>query len=298
MNVSAEQMDTERFRSVIRRRLGLQFDDAKLAFLDEVLQQRLERLRCSRSAYLNELEGNSADDELSLLAQDLTVAETYFFRNIEQFHAFQHVVLPARMRARGSGRALRFLSAACASGEEPYTLAIILKDAISDPSWDVWIRAVDINAVALEKAKRARYAPWALRETPAEVMRRWFRPEERGMALTETARTAVTFEVKNLAVEDFELWPTAMYDAVYCRNVIMYFAPEQARALVARIARSLMPGGYLFLGHAETLRGLSDEFHLRHTHGTFYYQRKDESSPIQDVVVSRVTATDHPINNA
>ncbi|TAL03792.1 MAG: protein-glutamate O-methyltransferase, partial [Rhodospirillaceae bacterium] len=175
----------------------------------------------------------------------------------------------------GTARALRILSAACASGEEPYTLAIIVKEAIADSSWDVSIRAVDINPVALEKARRAHFAPWALRETPPEAQRRWFHPVDRGMTLNDAIRTAVTFEARNLAVEDSELWQSGIYDAVYCRNVMMYFAPEQARALVSRIARSLMPGGYLFLGHAETLRGLSDEFHLRHTHGTFYYQRKD-----------------------
>jgi len=290
------QSDIERFRAVICRRLGLHFEDAKLGFLNDVMQRRLEKLRRTSGDYLQELEDKTANGELSPLAQDLTVPETYFFRNIEQFRAFQEVVLPERMRVRGSFKALRFLSAACASGEEPYTLAIVVKETIADPTWDVSIRAVDINPAVLEKAKRARFAPWALRETPADAQRRWFRPEERGMVLDEAVRTAVTFEARNLAVEDSELWQPASYDAVYCRNVMMYFSPEQARALVSRIARSLMPGGYLFLGHAETLRGLSDEFHLRHTHGTFYYQRKDGPERIcltSDNVVPRAT----PVTN-
>src|SRR5262249_11911393 len=88
------------------------------------------------------------------------------------------------------------------------------------------------------------------------------------------AREAVGFEQRNLAADDPDLWPPARLDIVFCRNVVMYFAPEAARALIARIAAALQPGGYLFLGHAETLRGVSDAFHLCHTHGTFYYRRK------------------------
>jgi chemotaxis protein methyltransferase CheR len=88
-------------------------------------------------------------------------------------------------------------------------------------------------------------------------------------------RAAVTFEAANLASDDPQLWQPASYDVIFCRNVLMYFAPEKMRAVIARIARSLVPGGFLFLGHVETLRGVSDEFHLRHTHGTFYYERKE-----------------------
>jgi chemotaxis protein methyltransferase CheR len=139
----------------------------------------------------------------------------------------------------------------------------------------VAIRAVDLNPTVLAKARHAHFAPWALRETPAEVQRRWFHAKDRHLVLNDDVRTAVTFEARNLAVEDVDLWLPEHYDTVFCRNVMMYFSTEQATALVARIARSLMPGGYLFLGHAETLRGLSDAFHLRHTHGTFYYQRKE-----------------------
>ncbi len=143
--------------------------------------------------------------------------------------------------------------------------------------WDISIRAVDINPAALEKAARARYSSWALRETPAETQSRWFQASGRDLLLDPAIRCGVHFDERNLAVDDSELWRPGGFDIVFCRNVVMYFAPDQARALLARIARALQPGGYLFLGHAETLRGLSDDFHLRHTHGTFYYQRKDET---------------------
>jgi chemotaxis protein methyltransferase CheR len=91
------------------------------------------------------------------------------------------------------------------------------------------------------------------------------------------ARRRVTFETVNLADPHHDLWRRGSYDVVFCRNVLMYFSPEQRRAVIDRLAQALLPGGYLFLGHAESLSGLSDAFHLRHTHDAFYYQRKDES---------------------
>jgi chemotaxis protein methyltransferase CheR len=96
----------------------------------------------------------------------------------------------------------------------------------------------------------------------------------REFLLDDSVKGAVAFRSHNLVVDSAEVFPEGSYDVVFCRNVIMYFSPEVARSVVARIARSLAPGGYLFLGHAETLRGLSTDFHLRHTHGTFYYQRR------------------------
>jgi chemotaxis protein methyltransferase CheR len=266
-----------RFRAAITHRLGLQFDEAKLGFLDEVLQRRIEKLKCLSVTYLQMLENEPSDDELGALAQELTITETYFFRNNEQFRALADVVLPERMNVPERQKVLHVLSAGCASGEEAYSIAIVARETMTDPSWEIVIRAVDLNPAALEKAARAHYSAWALRETPPDIQRRWFRTEGREMILAETARMAVKFDARNLLADDPELWRPSAYDAIFCRNVLMYFAPEQMRAVIALIARSLAPGGVLFLGHAETLRGISDEFHLRHTHGTSYYARKERS---------------------
>lgn len=267
--------DVERFRGVILRRLGLRFEDAKLGFLGEVLQRRLEAGRLPSTLYLDALDGGPAPGELGALATELTVPETYFFRNIEQFRALADIVIPDRLGAAATSKTLRFLSAGCASGEEAYSIAITLREAMIDPTIAVRIRAVDINPAALARARRALYSAWALRETPEDARRKWFRAEKRDIALDVSVRDAVRFDERNLTLDDGDLWPVEGYDAIFCRNVIMYMSPEHARGVVGRIARSLAPGGYLFLGHAETLRGLSEDFHLRHTHGTFYYERKD-----------------------
>ena len=277
MNVAATGRELERFRTAIVQRIGLQFDDARLGFLGEVLQRRLEKLARPGDAYLRSLEQQPPLCEMSALAQELTVGETYFFRNSEQFRALADVVLPARMRAGPQPRMLRLMSAGCASGEEAYSMAMVAREAIAGSGCEFAIRAIDLNSDMLAKAARARYAPWALRETPADILSRWFRPEGRDMMVQESIRAAVTFEAANLAGDEALLWQPCAYDVIFCRNVLMYFAPDQMRATVARIARSLVPGGFLFLGHAETLRGISDAFHLRHTHGTFYYERRREA---------------------
>lgn len=267
--------DVERFRTVVARRLGLHFDDGRLPLLADTLERRLEALGRASETYLGQLDTEPEKVEIGILSTELTVTETYFFRNIDQFHATAEVALPARRAARLDTKRLRLLSAGCASGEEPYSLSILLREAAFDPSWSVAIRAVDVNPAALEKAKHGRYSRWALRETPAAVQSRWFSHDARGVVLEDDARSFVHFEEQNLAEENPDLWPCEAYDIVFCRNVLMYFVPETAQFVVEHIAHSLAPGGFLFLGHAETLRGLSQSFHLRHTHGTFYYQRKE-----------------------
>jgi chemotaxis protein methyltransferase CheR len=264
----------ERFREAIVASFGLSFDDAKLGFLNEVLRRRAESRGLPVEAYLAEFEAGAPAEEAGRLAEELTVGETYFFRNSVQFDAFREVVLPERMKARGPSGRLSFLSAGCASGEEPFTLAMVTREAVPTPPWQVSIRAVDLNPAALRKAAGGRYTSWALRETPPEIHRQWFEPAGRDMLVKPEIRSAVQFQIGNLAEDDGTIWRPATYDAIFCRNVIMYFTPAVQQAVIARIARSLVPGGYLFLGHAETLRGLSQEFHLAHTHDTFYYRRK------------------------
>jgi chemotaxis protein methyltransferase CheR len=281
----AAPCEMERFRSAVIRQIGLRFDDSKLGFLGEVLQRRLKERGCDRDAYLWELEYDHSPRELHALARELTVGETYFFRNNEQFAALAEVVLPERIAAKRAGRSLRLLSAGCSSGEEAYSMAMVARDAVADPSWSISVRAVDINPAALEKARRGRYSPWSLRETPDDLRARWFRGDDgREVVLDKVVRDAVLFEAANLASDDAGLWQAATYDAIFCRNVLMYFAPEQMRAVIARIARSLAPGGFLFLGHAETLRGVSDRFQVCQSHGAFYYRLKDEGDEEEEQV--------------
>jgi chemotaxis protein methyltransferase CheR len=278
----------ERFRTSIVRRLGLRFDDARLASLAELLSRRADRSTTSVESYLGGLEaGPSSRAELRTLAEELTVTETYFFRNVEQFHALRELVLPARARARSEAapagsRRLRILSAGCASGEEVYSLAILIRDQPELVGFEVDVLGIDVNPAALARAARGRYAAWSFRETPADVQERCFQRDGRELVISSALRTSVRFSERNLLDPDTAFWQPAVFDVVLCRNVIMYFPVELQRAVIERLTASLVPGGYLFLGHAETMRGLSPDHHLRHTHGTFYYQRREIGEPREE----------------
>jgi chemotaxis protein methyltransferase CheR len=275
--IAREATEPERFRGWIAGRLGLNFDDTKLEFLADVLVRRANKKRLALRPYVDRLEGPDLDAELQALVVELTVPETYFFRHIDQLRAFVDVALPEAQSRRRSLGTLSVLCAGCASGEEPYSLAMLVRECGVGSGWNIAIRAMDINPTMLAKAARGLYSAWALRETPATSQRRWFKSVGKEFLLEESIRAAVIFQEVNLAQGEggAELWAPQTHDVIFCRNVLMYFTSDSARALVGRLTNSLTPGGHLFLGHAETLRGLSTDYHLRNTHDTFYYQRKD-----------------------
>lgn len=272
-----EQLD--RFRNIIGARLGLQFDDARLDLVSDALRQRLDArglTNCER--YFTALASNGEREELRKLASLLTISETYFFRGPEHFHALAEVVVPERLRAINAERPLRVLCAGCASGDEPYSVAMTLRERFPTLT-NIVIVGIDLNPAMLAKAADARYNPWSLRETPAELRQSYFRCEGQSFALNPEIRRMVRFEERNLGVENGTPWDLECFDIVFCRNTIMYMVPEAARLTVARLTRTMGPGGVLFLSHAETLRGLSQDFHLCHTHDTFYYRRREYDRP-------------------
>jgi chemotaxis protein methyltransferase CheR len=155
-------------------------------------------------------------------------------------------------------------------------LAILVREALPDlRSWDVKIIGIDVNPAILAKATLARYSAWSLRATSEDVKRRYFRADGPDFVLDPAIQKMVTFEERNLVDEDPPFWQSLACDVVFCRNVLMYFTPDKACDVVRRISQALLPSGFFFLGHAESLRGLTHEFHLCHTHDTFYYRRRD-----------------------
>jgi chemotaxis protein methyltransferase CheR len=273
----------EQFRTIVARRLGLHYEDDKLDYLAEVARRRMELVGSARfESYLERLISSpKGSDEFRALAEQLTVNETFFFRNADNFRAFAEIILPERIRANTREKRLRILSAGCASGEEPYSLAVLVREALSDlGNWDVKIIGLDVNPAVLAKATQARYSAWSLRATSEDAKRRYFRADGPDFVLAPAIQKMVTFEERNLVDEDPLFWQSLACDVVFCRNVLMYFAPDKARDVVRRIGGALLPGGFFFLGHAETLRGLTQEFHLCHTHDTFYYRRRDASEAV------------------
>ena len=271
-----ERAELERLRVAVADHLGFAFGDDQLEQLGHTLRSRVASLALPDfDAYVARLKsGQHREQETAALAELVTVTETFFCRNQEQIQALVDAVIP--QRALTEGRRLRIVSAGCASGEEPYSIAIALCEALPDlDDWDVKIFALDVNRRALQQAEQARYGAWSLRATPEPIKSRYFTPAGNKFALVERVRRLVEFREHNLADPEPLFLRALAADAVFCRNVLMYLTPEAMRRVVADLTSALLPGGLLFLGHAETLRGLTHDYHLCHTHGTFYYQLKE-----------------------
>ncbi|VTR92558.1 protein-glutamate o-methyltransferase : Protein-glutamate O-methyltransferase OS=Anaeromyxobacter sp. (strain Fw109-5) GN=Anae109_2370 PE=4 SV=1: CheR [Gemmata massiliana] len=285
----------DRFRDAVARRFGLDFDDSRRDFLGEILVKHVARAKSADPfSYIHRLvSGQAPRSETADLATDLTVGETYFFRHPDQFRAFVTAAELDRHPPPGPRR-LHILSAGCASGEEAHSLAILLREHVPDGSgWNLRVVGIDLNPVSLARAARGRYTAWSLRGSDETIKQRHFHARDREYQLDDSVRAMVTFEERNLLSDAPDFWRPGAYDVIFCRNVIMYFTPEAARAVVARLTRALVPGGHLFLGPAETLRSVSNDYHLLHTHDTFYYQRRrDTTDALQFPVESRIARED------
>ena len=236
--------DIEQFRTIVTSQLGLQYEDAKLDYLADVMRQRVQSLGRARfdsySAYLGQLHAPpKVSAEWRVLAEKLTVNETFFFRNADNFLALAETVLPERIRAKAQTKQLRILSAGCSSGDEPYSLAIMVREALPDlAAWDVKIIGMDINPAVLIKATQARYSEWSLRATSDDVRSSYFQAEGADFVLSPEIQRMVSFEERNLVDEDPLFWESLACDLVFCRNVLMYFSPETARSVVRRISQA------------------------------------------------------------
>jgi chemotaxis protein methyltransferase CheR len=275
VKASFQPPELERFREVITQNLGLRFEDSKLDELAEALSLRMKATSHSKvDTYFSFLA--TCHEEQRALAGQLTVPETFFFRMSDHFRALIEAVLPELLGT--NSRRVRILSAGCASGEEAYSIAMLVRDHANLRANGVTIRGVDINPTVIAKARQGRYSEWSMRETPPEMRDRYFRKQGRLFQLEEIIRQMVSFDEGNLMDSSGAFWQQGSYDAIFLRNVLMYFSPDAAKEVVGRVAESLVPGGYLFLGSAETLRGLSQDFHLCQSHGAFYYRRKSSDA--------------------
>jgi chemotaxis protein methyltransferase CheR len=273
--------DVDRFRGFVRRHLGLQFEQDQNQ-LEKVLRRRAVATGRDCRAYLREAEADPGP-ELEALTGELTVGETYFLRHVEQFQALTETVVERRLSTPGRSGGLRLLSAGCSTGEEAYSLAIALQPTPAGPA--AGVLGVDLNPASLARARQARYTTWSLRAVPTSVQERWFTPVGDELEVVPQVRRMVRFERHNFAAEEPELWRPASFDVVFCRNVLMYLTPDVMAAVVHKINRALAPGGYLFLGSAETLRGIESDFQLCEGHGAFYYQKPLESRSARPAAV-------------
>jgi chemotaxis protein methyltransferase CheR len=245
-------------QQLVAQRLGLEFREQRQTDLERGL---LSACRTSGASgpdqYLARLAALPEEDlAWQRLAAGLTVGETYFFRDRACVEALEREVLPdliAARRAEGILR-LRLWSAGCATGEEPYSLAILLDRLLPDRTdWHLTILATDISGEALGKARQGVYRQWSLRDTPAWLRDRYFQREGENFELHPEIRRMVTFAPLNLARATYPALATntVAMDLVFCRNVLMYFTRAMQRAVVKRLQTAVAPGGWLVVAPVE-----------------------------------------------
>jgi chemotaxis protein methyltransferase CheR len=271
--IEFDSADLKLLGDLIQERFGLAFDGVRREILASRLKPRLRELRLeSPRAYYEYLRFHPLRDvELDQLPALVTNNETYFFRETRQFDILIDHVLPERGATPGP---LRLLSAGCSSGEEPYSLAIALHNAGLPPAgrtpWE--IDACDLNPDRIARAREALYDESSLRVCDPEARRRYFAVENAGFRLRERYRAGVRFLQANLLAPGF-IFERGRYDVIHCRNLLIYFGDAAFESLIGLFARSLAPGGYLFLGHSESLFDRATEFTPVLVGGSIVYRK-------------------------
>jgi len=221
--------------------------------------------------------------QVEILARHLAIGETYFFREPQVFQALQEHALPLFINEqRQAARRLRLWSAGCSTGEEAYSLAILLQRAIPDfRKWNITILGTDINPQALEKASAGVYGEWSFRNAPPWLRERYFKNVGKGLyEIIPDVRDMVTFAYHNLAEDAFPPSPsnTGDVDIVFCRNVLMYFEPDLAARVVCKIHQALAENGWLIVSPSEISQASFDRFLPVHLMGAILH-RKSSATP-------------------
>lgn len=276
MNAAMLDEDFVAVRKYLVGAAGLVFDESRRAGLSVVVAERLKATGAgSVTDYLRLVTGPQGTDERQRLIDLVTVQETYFFRNLPQIEALRHRVLPDLLRrTAGRVRPLTIWSAGCSSGEEAYTLAMLVQDlAPRSARRAAHILATDVSTAALATAERATYSGRRLETVPEVERDRWFVPGEgRAMTVREDVRRMVELRQHNL-VTDPSPFAAGEVDLIVCRNVTIYFSRPTTQAVIGSFHDVLTDGGYLLLGHSETLWQVSDAFTLLPVGEAFVYRR-------------------------
>ncbi len=267
-------------RDFIHERFGLYFDESHRASLRARLAPRLALLGLlSFEDYYRYLRfAPERAGEQQRMVSHLTNNETYFFREQPQLGVFgEHVLRAIKDRkAKMGGKRLHVLSAGCSTGEEPLTLGMILFDSGQFFwGWDVRVTGLDVDETALDKARRGLYHQNSLRAVSPALFERHFTRDGTGVRVKEAVRKAVSFRAGNL-LDPRSYDGLAPLDVVFCRNVLIYFSDAAVQRAVGLFHEVLAPGGYLFLGHAESLARVSSSFIPIRFQGAIVYQKPEE----------------------
>ncbi len=265
-------------RDCIYGHCGIYFDLESKYILEKRLSHRLTDLNLSSFYdYYHYLKYNrNKDQELMDIMDVLTTNETYFFRESFQLKAFTDEIIPELIKSKTvrGNRSLRIWSAGCSTGEEPYTIAMLLSTIPELRGWRIEIVGTDISQKVLQHARRAVYGKSSFRATSEVDLRRFFHQQNDGYKVNDSIRELVTISHLNL-FDTHRLTMLGKVDIVFCRNVIIYFDQAAKKRVIESFHSALFDGGYLLLGHSESLMNITTLFTLRHFKNDMIYQKPD-----------------------
>lgn len=268
------------FRDTIYSHCGIYFSDDMKYLLEKRLSRRLSSLNLSsyNDYYYHLKYGRNTDQEMMDIMDILTTNETYFFREAYQLKAFTDEILPEiinRKKAMGSN-SIRIWSAGCSTGEEPYTIAMLLREMDELRGWNIEIVGTDISQRVLHVARQGVYGRLSFRATDDAYIKRYFREQGDGFRINDDVRELVSISHLNL-FESGRIVLLGRMDVVFCRNVIIYFDTPAKKKVVESFYNTLQDGGFLLLGHSESLMNITTLFTLRHFKNDMIYQKPERS---------------------
>ncbi len=268
----------KQLREYIYQKTGIYFQDSKKYLLEGRLGKRVQFLELKGfDDYLQLLKSLRGQEELPYLYEAVTINETFFFRNEPQFEVFEKTLIPdiiARRSTNGKSR-LRIWSAASSSGEEAYTIAIIYLEKLKPkyPWLEIEIVGTDINDAVLDIARSGVYREYSVRNIPPNYLEKYFTKTDGRYYLSDQVRQLVRFENLNL-YDRVKMKRMNQFDIVFCCNVLIYFDQKSKVQVVSDIYDAMNAGGYLFIGYAETLHGISSAFKLMNFPKTVVYKKE------------------------
>ncbi|MDD2852857.1 MAG: protein-glutamate O-methyltransferase CheR [Desulfuromonadaceae bacterium] len=269
--------DFEQLRDFIYNICGMYFHTTKKYFLESRLTRRMEATgtKTYQDYYLL-LKSPRGSEELKFLMDEITTNETYFFRNVPQLTALENKLLPelVEIKNKMGFRKLRIWSAASSSGEEAYTMAMILleKRATLLKDWIIEIVGTDINETVIAQAKEGIYNAYSVRNIPDAYKRKYIKEDNGRFILSPDVKKFVTFNKLNL-YEDSKMIFMKSFDFIFCANVLIYFDTASKSKVVQHFYNNLQPYGYFFVGQSESLHGVNDKFKTVHFPGGFGYKK-------------------------
>jgi len=279
-NTALSKEDFERFREFFYEKTGILFDESKRYFVDRRIIERMKATGYDNfKSYFIAIKYDISGKELQNLINALTVNETYFFREEYQFQAMVENMLPEITSRKKPGERVRIFSIPSSTGEEPYSIALYLLEYWKDiDKWDIEIVSSDIDTNVLEAAKQGVYSSRSVQNLPKPILQKYFTALKDGYyKITDDLINAIEFKKANI-VNSIEMLKFRNFDIVFCRNLLIYFDDLSRKKAAENLYNAMNPGGFICLGHAESMSRISSIFEVRRFPKAIVYQKPLEGN--------------------